>query len=149
MKYNNFKLVAKISILYGFLLIVSIVMFAFSYFEPSHKNIYLVLASLSLIIYVFLLLIKPHFFSIQKVKNILEIRFYNPHPFFSNYRMIKIPLEEFNGYEIHRTIFGPRIIFKIKKGKRQGKYPPISISAVSKKDKLALKDFLDNLKSKK
>ncbi len=146
MQIDNFKRVAKITIAYGVLLIIFIVLFLFSFFEPYYRNIYLVLAGVFFAVYLFLLLSKPHFFSLEEKNSTLIIRFYNPHPFVGNYRQIKIPIQEFDGYEVRRGLFGQRLVFKIRRGKQTGHYPPLSITALNKEEKLRLFDYLDKIK---
>ncbi len=148
MNYNNFKTVAKYSIIYGVLLIIVIVLLIFSAIEPYFKKWYLLIAGITFAVYLVLLALKPHFFGIQLNKNVLEIRFYNPHPFVGNYKQIKIPVAEYDGYELKKTLFGPRIIFKIRRGKATGRYPALSLSAVKKQDLEEIIKFLDKLKAK-
>ncbi len=147
MNYNNFKVVAKYTIAYGVLLIMVLVLLIFSKIEYYNRSLYLLIAGVTFATYLLLLAMKPHFFGIQLVKDVLEVRFYNPHPFVGNYKQIKIPLSEYDGYEVVKTLFGPRIIFKIKRGKRTGQYPPLSLSAVGRKDREQIFKFLDNLKA--
>ncbi len=148
MNYSNFKSIAKFTIIYGVLLIVVLVMIIFSMIEPYNKTWYLLVAGVLFAAYLVLLLIKPHFFGLNLNKNVIEVRFYNSHPFLSNYKQFKIPLSEYDGYELRKTLLGPRIVFKIKRGKQVGRYPALSLTAVPKRDLKDILEFLDNPKAK-
>ena len=143
---SNFKSTAKITILTGVLLVVAVVLFIFALIEPYRQKIYLILAGIVFVAYLVILLRKMHFFSIHRENDTLIIRFYNSHPLLSNYRQIKIKLDEFDGYELKGGWFRQEIIFKIKRGKQTGKYPPVSITLLSKDEKRQLLEMLDNLK---
>ncbi len=144
---DNFKTAAKISVALGVLLVITVVLYIFSLIEYAHRKTYLILGSVTLLVYLIMLLKKLHYFGLNIENNTLIIRFYNPHPFISNYKQIKIPLEEYDGYELKKHLFGQEIIFKIRRGKQTGKYPPVSITALSKDQKQQLFEILDGLNS--
>ncbi len=144
---ENFKRSAKITILFGVLLIIAIVLFVFSFLVVyTKRNMYLFLSGLFFTVYIILLLKKVHYFSLTEQGDKLFIRFYNPHPFISDYKKIVIDKQEYDGYEIKKRFLSKNIIFHIKRNNKRGKYPPVSISGLSKDEQKKLIEFLDNLK---
>ncbi len=145
---DNFKRAAVLTIVLGVLLIVAIVLFIFGFIEYYYRKIYFIIAGLSFLAYLVLLLKRMHYFSLTVDNGFLIVKFYNPHPFMSNYRQIKIKLDEFYDYQIKKGLFNQDLILKIKQKNKIGTYPPVSISGLSKTQKQELIEILDNLKQK-
>ena len=143
---DNFKRAAVLTILLGVLLIVAIVFFIFGFIEYNYRKIYFFIAALSFVAYLIILLKRMHYFSLTTGNGFLIVKFYNPHPFMSNYRQIKIKLDEFYDYQIKKGLFNQDLILKIKQGKQIGTYPPVSISGLSKDQRQELIEILDSLK---
>jgi hypothetical protein len=137
-----------VTILLGFLLIVAVVTFIFAFIEPYRKTLYLIISGAFLLPYLIILFLKPYYFIFDIEKDKIVVKFYHAHPFISNYSQIKFPLQQFDGYDIRGWLV-PKLILKINTGKQKGKYPPVSISFLSKKEKQKLKEILDNIQNNK
>ncbi len=148
-KIDNFKRAAVLTVILGVLLITAIVLFIFGFIEYYYRKIYFTLAAISFLAYLIILLRRMHYFAMELDKGFLIIRFYNPHPFVSNYRQIKIKTDELYDYQIKKGLFGQDLIIKIKQGNRIGKYPPVSITALTREQKKNLIQILNELKQNK
>ena len=147
---ENFKRSAKVTILLGVVLITAIVLFVFSFLVVyTRRNLYLILSAIFFAMYILLLIKRFHYFSLTEQGDSLLIRFYNPHPFISDYKKIVIKKSEYDGYEIKKRLFSKDIIFHIKRDNKKGKYPAVSISGLTREEQQKLISFLDNLKQHK
>lgn len=145
-KLNTAKIRTLYLILFGLILSLS----AYYFFEPNiplKKNINLAFLLLIIFVYLSMLLLKLNYFSLETSKDKVSVRFYTAHPVFRKFRLIEIPQKSFNNFYIKKTFFGLRqaIIIEAKIKKGEFKFPPVSIIALSKKDKENLKSLLNDI----
>jgi len=128
-------------------LIVAVVAFIFGLSNYMYKTTYYTVAGIAFLLYILLLIRKPHYFGLYDEKDHFVVRYYNPHPFFSNYKQVKIKKNEYDGYKIKNNLFGfqKSVIFYIRQGNKKGQYPPISISGLNKQQRKQLEEYLENL----
>jgi len=82
------------------------------------------------------------------LKKKITVRYYSAHPAFRKYKAYEIPQAYFSGYEINKSILGLKkeIVLTAKGPKGEMSFPPVSISALSKKELEYLIRFLDKYK---
>ncbi len=140
---------SKIKMFFAITFAIFIFTLGYSIFDGIEYNtITLIVSGIALLIYISLHILKLNYFYLQNdIKNI-NIRFYNPHPFFRNYKQFQIPISYFVDYKIEKSFFGYRqqIVFKAKTKKGITDYPRISISALNKAEKSQLISILNKLK---
>lgn len=105
------------------------------------------ISGLSLIVYITLHLLKLHYFYLNRDKKNVTVRFYNSHPLLRKYKQFQIPLHAFSGYEVKKSLFDKKqeLILKVKTKNGIVDYPPVSISALNKKEKRELFAVLNKL----
>ncbi|MCW3787184.1 hypothetical protein [Plebeiibacterium sediminum] len=90
-----------------------------------------------------------YYIELNNADDHLEVKFYNTFPFNRSFKMYKIPISAFIKYETTGSKFYKRKLFLYQMSANQmAKYPPIYISALSKKDEANMAQFFKNLKSK-
>jgi Ca2+/Na+ antiporter len=88
-----------------------------------------------------------NFFSFNDEEEKLVFRFISLRPFDNEKKAIEIAKKDFGGYEFRKTFLGfkQELILKVKTKKGVANYPPISITAISKKHKIMLENAFDIL----
>ncbi len=148
MKIENFKKAAPYRLIFPLLIISFVVSLVFYFSNPVDYNIILLIIGIVLIfIYIFFFFKKPYYFSFETKYKSFVIRFFNPHPFLSKFKAYEIQLDEFDKYEIKDSFkgFNKNLILHIKKGKKSGTYPPVSLSLLSKNQIEELKKEFNTL----
>lgn len=136
---NKLK-VAKYRLAYIVTFPIGILFFIFALYSnsPAKENVVsLAIGSLLLFIFVFMLIIDPQYIYISIVKNNkIIVRNYTAFPLFRNYKAFEIPINTFYDFEIQKQLGGLKKAFRITVAskKKIGKYPWISLSAVSKNE---------------
>jgi len=148
---DNRLQVAKIKLAYMVTLPVGLLLIFSSHFISSSESealVCIILGSLLVFTFIFLLIIKPQYlyFSAENSGKII-IRTYHAFPAFRKYKAFEMNAAGLQDYEIRTSFFGflKSIRFSVLSNQKIGKYPWISLSAVSKKEFTALKVFLDKL----
>ncbi len=127
-------------------------MIAYNYIEYSRqyiKDLIFIVICLTISEYLFMLIIKLNYFSINTKGNSITIRYYTAHPLVRKYRFFKIPTVNLSSYTIEKSFLGLKkeIKFVAKKRGKTFNFPPISISGLhrTKIDKLTklLDDILE------
>jgi hypothetical protein len=79
----------------------------------------------------------------------IVLRYFSMGAFIYKKHSIEIGKSEFIGYEMQKQLFGLRekLILKARTGKGLAKYPPVSITALTRKEKENLIQALDRLKN--
>lgn len=148
MKINNLHKADKFRFYFPMLLIFSLPLIGYSFFaKEEYTSLYGVAGGIALILYIVLLMRKPHFFSIETKYNEVIVKFYNTHIGFSKPKSFQIKNNELNGYKIVDQLkgFSKSLVLQIKKGKKVGSYPPISISLLSKNEIKILENELNTI----
>ncbi|MBN2662974.1 MAG: hypothetical protein JXR68_04940 [Bacteroidales bacterium] len=148
MKINNLHKADKFRFYFPMLLIFSLPLIGYSFFaKEEYTYLYGVAGGIALIVYILLWMRKPHYFNIETKYNEIIVKFYNTHIGFSKPKSFQIKNSDFNGYSIIENLggFSKSIVFQIKKGKKVGSYPPISISLLSKNEIKILENELNTI----
>ncbi len=88
-----------------------------------------------------------YYIELDNIDDHLEIKFYNSFPFNRSFKMYKIPVKAFVKYETSGSKLYKRKLFLFQKSANQmAKYPPIYISALSKKDEKNMQNFFTALR---
>lgn len=148
MKIDNFQKAATYRVYFPILLIASIALIVYFIVDTAHyKIIWLILGLIPTVIYTYMFLTKPYYFNLETKQRSIIIRFFNPHPMMSRKKAFEIPISSFVKYEIKYSMGGKKksLIFYIKKGKKTGAYPPLSITLLTKTQIEALEKELNTL----
>ncbi len=90
-----------------------------------------------ILIFIFLVLLKPEYIyiAIQKNSKII-VRNYTAFPLFRKYKAFEIPVNSIYDFEVNNSLLGRKrsIRILVKTKNKIGKYPWLSLSAVSKND---------------
>ncbi len=109
----------------------------FSNNTSSENMISLIIGAILLLVFSFLVVIKPEYvyISVQKNSKII-IRNYTAFPLFRKYKAFEVPVNSVHGFEINQGFLGKKRFIRIlvKTKNQVGKYPWLSLSAVSKND---------------
>ncbi len=90
-----------------------------------------------------------YYIELEKVDDTFEIKFYNSFPFNRSFKMYKIPISSFIKYDTTgNRIYKKKLHLYQMSASQLAKYPPIFISALSKKDEENMKTFFSQLKNK-
>ena len=121
---------------------------AYYFFERQAEIWYIIAAGAVALVYLLLLFRKSNYFYLSFQGNKIVIRYYTAHPFLRKYRALEIPKSYFDNYEIKRQLGGYRktLHITIKTPKGKGKYPPISISLLTKKQEKELIEIIEKIK---
>ena len=88
------------------------------------------------------------YFEIDIADKHIEVKFYNSFPFTREFQMFRIPVSSFIKYEIEGSgLYRRRLILFQMSASQLAKYPPIYITAFSKKDNVELQTFFEGVKS--
>ncbi len=123
-----------------------IIFFFSGFFEENQKVILAISIS---VIYIIYNIISYHinfsYFSFRDDQESLMFRFVSLRPLDNNKKAIKISKRDFAGFKFEKSFFGYKenLILSIKTKKGVANYPPISLSALSQKHKLMLKQSLN------
>ena len=148
MKIDNRLQTAKLKIYYMLMLGLIFSLSAYYFFERQAGSWYIITAIFIVIVYLVLLFRKLDYFFIEYTGNKAIVRYYTAHPFLRKYRAFEIPKAYFSDYEIKKILSGFRktVQFTIKTPKGKFKYPPLSISLMTKKQEIELIKILEELK---
>ncbi len=97
----------------------------------------LILGVALILIFLFLIMLKPEYIYIAIQKNSkLIVRNYTAFPLFRKYKAFEIPLNSIYDFEVSKSLMGKKrsIQISVKTKNKIGKYPWLSLSAVSKND---------------
>lgn len=134
----------------SFVLIISTFLFLlfYSIVEGIEKNLLYFSASMILLVgYIFMLILKLHYFYLNEENSKLVFRFYTSHPLIRTYKAFEIQKSNLADFEIRESVFGLKkeLILKISTKKGTGEYPPLSISLLNKRELSALKVMLSRI----
>lgn len=148
MKVDNRFQTAKLKIYYMLMLGLIFSLSVYYRFERQAGYGYLIAIGFIALVYLFLLLRKSDYFFIEYTGNKAIVRYYTAHPFLRKYRAFEIPKAYFYDYEIKKTWGGliKTVQFSIRTPKGKYKYPPLSISLMTKKQEIELVKILEELK---
>ncbi len=148
MKIDNRLQTAKLKIFYMLMLGGMFSFGSYYFFEIKASFLYLTAALILAFIYLFFLIRKSDYFFIEFTGNKATVRYYTAHPFLRKYRAFEIPKAYFADYEIKKILGGFRktVQFTIKTPKGKFKYPPLSISLLTKKQEEELVKILEEMK---
>ncbi len=150
---DNRLQVAKIRLAYIVSLAISVMFLAFSFSRFADKQLGLIVAGIILLIFVYLLIIKPEYVFIQIVKNSkLIVRTYHAFPMFRQYKAYEVALNSLIAVETKKNPFSSKPFFRlaVRNKKAVGKYPWLSLSIVSKRDFNKFADYINrNVKVEK
>ncbi len=151
---DNRLQVAKLRLAYIVFFVLGNIFLVFALFSNNYfidNTLSLVIAIVLLLVFVFLLAIKPEYVFIQvKKQKTVVVRTYSAFPLFRKYKSFEIPLNSVVGLEMKKNIFYPRpfVRFVVKIKNKEGKYPWLSFSAVSKTDFNRMKTYFKRLVEK-
>jgi hypothetical protein len=137
----------------GYIMVLFAIAFSAGYWIfaelPVQQYNFLIVAIALAFIYGVMFNLKLFYFYLSDGGNKIIIRFFNVHPFLGKYKSIEIPRNSIKDYEIEESIFKFKrdLIISIKTTKGIGKYPPISISALTKKEQRDLEEWLKKQKA--
>ncbi len=144
---NNQLQVAKIKLAYilsfflgiGFLIPLFVVEYV-----SAEEYVLFAIGVLLIILFIYLLLIKPEYLYLAEVKGSLQIKNYPARPILRQYKAYEIKLNTLHHFEIHRSVFNKKVDLTIwiKTKKGVGNYPSLSLSALSKNEQLKLTKYL-------
>jgi len=108
-------------------------------------HIIIVVCGIYLIINVINYLKRPYFVSYNDQGDMLVIRYYPVSMFTSRKNSIEIPKQQFLKYDLKPFLFGTQhyLILQQRFRGKEAKYPPVSLSALEKQDRLKLLQSLD------
>ena len=144
---NNQLQVAKIKLAYILSLSIGLFLLAFGLFGSFYsfeKYIMLFAAIILLMFFIYLVIIKPEYIYIAEIKDKIQIKNYPARPLLRNYKAFEIKLSTLNNFKIQKSFFNQKasLILTIKTKKGEGNYPPLSLSALSKKELTKLSKYL-------
>jgi hypothetical protein len=148
MKIENYEKAGKYRLYFPLLFVASatLIIYSVAVFDKL-KSVWLGIGVVLYLIYLFLILKKPYYINFEVKHTSIVVRFFNPHPFLSKPKAYNIRINDFAGYEIVEKLGGLNkfIVFKIKKGKQIGAYPPLSVSLLTKDQIENIKKELDTI----
>jgi hypothetical protein len=108
-------------------------------------HIIIVVCGIYLIINVINYLKRPYFVSYNDQGDMLVIRYYPVSMFTSRKNSIEIPKQQFLRYDLKPFLLGTQhyLILQQRFRGKEAKYPPVSLSALEKEDRLKLLQALD------
>ncbi len=103
-----------------------------------------ILAVIMVLIFIAISLMQFRYFYCEISPKILLFRFHGVEPMNSEFKSYKIKPEQFKGYKISKVMFGmvPKITIYVTMRGEIAKYPPISISALTKEQRASLEQGL-------
>ena len=153
MRVDNRLNTAKLKIGYMIMLGIIFALSAYYIFENEYNLLFKLLPVISgtvMLIYLILLLRKSDYFFLEYLGNKIIVRYYTAHPFLRKYKSFEMQRSYFHDYEIRKKMFGllQTVQFIVKTPKGKFKYPPLSITLLTAKQKTDLIRILDELKEK-
>ena len=136
-----------------FVVFISLLLLTYFYedqlFGLTKYHLAIIFASLYVLYMVFNTLRQFHYVYFSDAGDRIVLRYFSMGAFTYKKHSIEIGKSEFIGYEIQKQLFGLRekLILKARTGKGMAKYPPVSITALNRKEKENLVQALDRLKS--
>lgn len=138
-----------------FVVFVSLLLITYIYedqlFGLTKYHLAIIFASIYVLYMVFNTLRQFHYIYFSDAGDRIVLRYFPMGAFTYKKNAIEIGKKEFVGYEIQKPLFGLRekLILKAKTGKGLAKYPAVSITALTKKEKESLFQVLDRIKAEK
>lgn len=153
MTINNQNRAAWIKLMYYiliFLYLATTILLIYLEVEP----IYPIVGALTGFVVSFIvisLLFNYNYIIFQESEDKVIVRYYPLHPFHHNFKSIEISKATLSHYELKSGMFGMRSELTLYQITNKGlaKYPPVSLSAVSKKNKEKIIETLKRSSSKK
>ena len=107
------------------------------------SNIYTIIGAITAVfisIVVFSFKLNLNYIIYQESDQFLIFRYYPLHPFHDNFKSIEIPKKNFAHFDLQKRFFGFRseIVLYQQVERGMAKYPPISLTSLSKDDKTKL-----------
>jgi len=136
-----------------FVVFVSLLLITYIYedqlFGLTKYHLAIIIASVYVLYMVFNTLRQFHYIYFSDAGDRIVLRYFPMSAFTHKKNSIEIGKREFAGYETRKQLFGLRekLILKARTGKGLAKYPPVSITALARKEKETLFQVLDRLKS--
>lgn len=148
MKIDNRLQTAKLKIFYMLMLGGIFSFGAYYVFEVRASIFFPTAVVLLALIYLFFLLRKSDYFYLEYTGNKIIVKYYTAHPFLRKYKAFEIPKAYFDDYVITKKLgsYIKKIQFIVKTPKGKFKYPPLSISLLTKKQEAELIKILEELK---
>ncbi|MBN2756867.1 MAG: hypothetical protein JXR51_06775 [Bacteroidales bacterium] len=145
---NNQLQVAKIKLAYivSFVLGIVLLAFAFSSYNFTLEKYFVLIIAILLIIYlIYLIIIKPEYVYFAEGNYKIQIKNYPARPILRKYKAYEIKINDLHHIEVKYSFFKLKIelILWIKTSKGIGKYPALSLSALSKNEKIKLLNYLN------
>lgn len=137
---------------YVFTLLFVASMALITYLNPDNINWYLGAATIKFIIIVIASFsFGFNYLSYQITDHHIILRYYPLHPFHDKCKSFEIPRDQFSHFEIQNKIFGlrPEITIFQNTSKGVAKYPPVSFSGFSRKDRNIIIRSMEKLSIKK
>ncbi len=149
---NNRKTAGKIQLTLTFVVIILSALFICSLTIDALNLIWLHWTSglLSLLTAIYFIFGGFYYIETEITDDAFEIKYYNTFPFSRSFKMFRIPILSFIKYEITGNKHFKRklFIYQMTAG-QMAKYPPVFITALSKKDENDLVLFFHHIKEKK
>lgn len=97
------------------------------------------------------LLFNLNYIIYQESEEKIILRYYPLHPFHHKFKSIEIPKKSLSHFDLNQKLFGlrPEVTLYQQTDRGLAKYPKVSISALSKSDKVKMIDSLTRIASKK
>jgi len=148
---DNKLQVAKLRLAYLVSFATGLFFLFFALFSKNttfENTISLIAGIVLLLVFSFMLIIKPEyvFITIEK-NNKLIVRNYTAFPLFRKYKAFEVPVKSIHGFELSKSFFSQKKFIRIlvKTKNRIGKYPWLSLSAVPTKDINVIIESLNKL----
>ncbi len=140
---------AKISLMYKIFFALFFILTVYAIFIDLKNNVYSTMyaALFVLLIYVCMLVLKLNYFYYSGSSNKLIFRYFSIHPFLGKKMAIEIPKTILSDFHVSTSLFGLKkeLTLSVKTKKGSANYPPISISALTKKDTKRLSKNLESI----
>ncbi len=113
----------------------------------SRNVLAILIISIYIIYYIIRFIMNINFLQFTLDSNKLNVRYYSLRPLSKTHNTIEIPLNAFAGYKIQSKFFGLRkdLVLYQKIQHKMAKYPPISLSALNKKQFIQLINLLNTI----
>lgn len=149
MKIENKKLAGIIRLTYMFIPLFFTALISASYFFKSFPN-YTYFAILAIIFITILIItnkIKLYYLQISDEAGKITLRYLTLGPIGGNRKSIEMPHKDFLNFQINISFYGYKKEITLYRHTPKGtaKYPPVSISSLSKAEIIRLKNMLKNL----
>ncbi len=138
-----------------FIILISLIIFGGLYLAFEGIMYHKIIAGLVVVFilgYIYLHILQPYYLMFKVDKGQLQVRYYYAHPGLHKPKAFIIPLKDFAGYEIKKSVFPGKIkvILQQKTAKGVASYPALSLSAMPSPGRDKLHQLLEKIsKSKK